>query len=360
MKRGRRAGKERESGFALLLVFAMAAIVCVMLYVELPRVAFEAQRTREETLIDRGEQYTRAIRLYMRKFPGKYPASIDQLESTNNMRFLRRRYKDPMTGSDEWRIIHAGPGGVLTDSLIQKPPEVKKDNQFGTSIGKDIGTPIGSSGETGSDASNVPSMVPRTRPSEAGGGQITMPGFGDQGQQEQPIAQDPGAVQPGQPVQFQPGQPGQPSPGAQVGTQPGFLPPIPGLPAGTGSIPSPPVPPSGIAPPAPAQSGQQAGTGTSASPGAGMIDRMLRQPAPQSAFGFSGQTIGAGIAGVASKFEARGIKVYNDRTKYNEWEFVYDPRKDMANPMGPQPGLQPQPQTGSPSSPSNPSNTGPK
>jgi hypothetical protein len=34
------------------------------------------------------------------------------------------------------------------------------------------------------------------------------------------------------------------------------------------------------------------------------------------------------LAGVASNLEADSIKVYNDRTKYNEWEFVYDPRQD--------------------------------
>ena len=38
----------------------------------------------------------------------------------------------------------------------------------------------------------------------------------------------------------------------------------------------------------------------------------------------------AGIAGVASKREAEGIMVYNDRTKYNEWEFLYDVRLDQA------------------------------
>lgn len=43
---------------------------------------------------------------------------------------------------------------------------------------------------------------------------------------------------------------------------------------------------------------------------------------------------GGGIAGVASKSEDPGIKTYNDRSKYNEWEFVYDPRKDKTNPMG--------------------------
>jgi hypothetical protein len=48
----------------------------------------------------------------------------------------------------------------------------------------------------------------------------------------------------------------------------------------------------------------------------------------QQANSAGGQQIGGGIAGVASKLEAEGIKVYNDRTKYNEWEFVYDFRQD--------------------------------
>jgi hypothetical protein len=34
---------------------------------------------------------------------------------------------------------------------------------------------------------------------------------------------------------------------------------------------------------------------------------------------------GPGIAGVASTFEGESIKTYNKRTKYKEWEFVFDP-----------------------------------
>ncbi|HET9319292.1 MAG TPA: hypothetical protein VFO27_05940, partial [Bryobacteraceae bacterium] len=86
----RRARRRGESGFALLLVFVMAATIAIMLYMELPRVAFEAQRNKEELLIERGEQYKRAIQLYFRKLK-TYPASIDALENTNNVRFLRRR-----------------------------------------------------------------------------------------------------------------------------------------------------------------------------------------------------------------------------------------------------------------------------
>ena len=55
--------------------------------------------SREVEAVHRGNQYVRAIRLYYRKF-GHYPGSIEQLEKTNNIRFLRQRYVDPMTGKD--------------------------------------------------------------------------------------------------------------------------------------------------------------------------------------------------------------------------------------------------------------------
>ena len=44
------------------------------------------------------------------------------------------------------------------------------------------------------------------------------------------------------------------------------------------------------------------------------------------------QTIGGGIAGVATTAEGEGVKVYNDRTLYQEWEFIYDPTKQKRIP----------------------------
>lgn len=114
-----RRGKD-ERGFALLLVFVLAAAIAISFYMALPRAIFEAQRRKEQLLVDRGQEYVTAIRHYYRKFQ-RFPAKIDDLENTNNMRFLRKRYVDPMTGKDDWRLIHAGPGGMLLDSLVQKP-----------------------------------------------------------------------------------------------------------------------------------------------------------------------------------------------------------------------------------------------
>ncbi|MBY0372841.1 MAG: hypothetical protein K2Q23_02540, partial [Bryobacteraceae bacterium] len=93
-KRWEARRREGERGFALLLIFAMAAAVALLLYIELPRAVFESQRATEEMLIDRGEQYKTAIKRFYMKTK-TYPDSIDQLEGTNGTRFLRRRYKDP-------------------------------------------------------------------------------------------------------------------------------------------------------------------------------------------------------------------------------------------------------------------------
>jgi hypothetical protein len=36
---------------------------------------------------------------------------------------------------------------------------------------------------------------------------------------------------------------------------------------------------------------------------------------------------GSGIAGFASTAEGQGIMIYNDHSKYEEWEFLFDPTK---------------------------------
>src|SRR5258706_324060 len=94
-----------ERGFAMLIVFVFAAAVALMLYQQVPRVAFETQRDKEMLLIERGAQFQRAIQLYYVAYK-KWPSKLEDLENTNQKRYLRRRYVDPMTGKDEWRLVH--------------------------------------------------------------------------------------------------------------------------------------------------------------------------------------------------------------------------------------------------------------
>ncbi len=145
----------------MLFVLLMAGMIAITLYLALPRAAFEAQREKEQTLIDRGSQYKRAVQVYVR-LNKRWPAKIEDLESTNGKRYLRKRYVDPMTGKDEWRPIHVGPNGVLTDSLV-KP--LKKDGKDSTYSNNFI-TELGGVGEapTGATTPSNPGM--RKRPSD--------------------------------------------------------------------------------------------------------------------------------------------------------------------------------------------------
>src|SRR4051794_11842737 len=136
----------RERGSALLIVLVFAAIIAIGLYAELPVVTFESQRQKEQLLIDRGNEYARGVKLYVRKIQ-QYPPSFEALENTNRMRFLRKRYKDPFTGKDDWRLLHAGPGGIIIDSKVNP---VAANGTNGANGPNNLGSPTGSSpGNTG-------------------------------------------------------------------------------------------------------------------------------------------------------------------------------------------------------------------
>src|SRR5436190_10689436 len=97
----------RQSGYVLLAILFALTVLIVGLAVAAPRAAVALKRTKEDELVRRGQQYSLAIRRFYKKF-GRYPSDIDQLESTNNIRFLRRRYLDPLTGKDDWKPIQFG------------------------------------------------------------------------------------------------------------------------------------------------------------------------------------------------------------------------------------------------------------
>jgi type II secretory pathway pseudopilin PulG len=85
------------------LLVAMA-VMAVMMSVALPVWRHEAQREKEEELVWRGQQYVRAIRLFQRRTQA-LPTSIDMLVQG---RYLRKKYKDPITNEDFLPIPAAG------------------------------------------------------------------------------------------------------------------------------------------------------------------------------------------------------------------------------------------------------------
>jgi len=97
--------EDSEDGYMLLAVVVMVALVVIALSVAAPVVARDLRREKEVESEHRAEQYVRAIRLYYKQTHA-YPPSMEALEKTNNVRFLRQKYVDPLTGKSDWRIIH--------------------------------------------------------------------------------------------------------------------------------------------------------------------------------------------------------------------------------------------------------------
>jgi hypothetical protein len=266
-----------DSGFAMLLVLLMGAIIAMTLYMEIPRVVFEAQRQKEQLLIERGEQYKRAIKLFVSpRGAGRWPNKIDELENLNNRRYLRHRFIDPMTGTDEWRLIHIQ-NGILVDSVTTTNPAKQPGGnqaQSDSTAGQDVGEQSGQDQTARQQGSPAANPALRRRPSD----NVNPSGA-------QPMGAD------GQPAQVD----------AQVDTQ-----------ADAQAEKS-------------SASAAANGTAPAAHPGA-------QTPPPQP----GGAVIGGGIAGLASTLDSDSIMVYADRENYAEWEFIYDPRKDRPphNPLG--------------------------
>ena len=360
------AGTPRgQAGYALLALLASSAILLAGLALSLPRMAMQAQRAKEGRLIERGEQYMRAIKLYYREH-NKYPEEFEDLEDTDGVRYLRRRYTEPLGETGEWRIIHMGTDGRFEDSLLYDL--ARPDQGMGPFGNPAPGLAAGPAGSVPLPQRGPPGLAgladPRTSPGpqplvgaararaarESAAPDLASrnrysQGFEFNADQADGVPQQveggsggppdysrmlPSAIPMNEndPRRTNPygiaGQPGQNTvaPGA-VGGPPdateGF--------AGTAGIPG--SPPASQSPGNPA--GQVTGSGA-----AEMINRLLTSPRPGGVAGRTGTqppvastpVFERGIAGVASTSEEFGVKVYGGKEFYNEWEFVYDYRKD--------------------------------
>ncbi len=232
-----------EQGYVLLMMLLFLTLMMIALTASIPAAKTAIKRDHEEELIHRGNQYARAIGRFYKKF-GRYPLTIEQLENTNDMRFLRKRYKDPITGKDDWKLIHFG--------------EMLASNN-----------PLSNAGANQSNTGGTPavSMASGGR----GGGFISGMGNG---------------------MGFGPSQSGN---------------------AGISNSNSSAMGPSGMN-----QNGNQNSStmaGTPSSTGGGLASQPLG---------------GGPIVGVASPSEEESLKVYNGQDHYNDWQFVYDPTRDIS------------------------------
>jgi hypothetical protein len=85
------------------------------------------KREKEEELIWRGKQYARAIGLFQRKYANTFPPSVDILV---DQRFLRKKYKDPIT-NDDFQLIPATGGSPTPGQPPGRPGMPARGGQPG-------------------------------------------------------------------------------------------------------------------------------------------------------------------------------------------------------------------------------------
>jgi type II secretory pathway pseudopilin PulG len=113
--------QNRQRGYMMITLMLALAMITIALLTVLPEIGQQIKRDREEEMRHRGTEYMRAIQHYFKKY-NSYPTSIEQLEDTNHLRFLRRRYTDPMnrdpaTGKErDFKILHQ------TDVMLNNGP----------------------------------------------------------------------------------------------------------------------------------------------------------------------------------------------------------------------------------------------
>jgi type II secretory pathway pseudopilin PulG len=274
----------------LLAVLFMMAIMIITALAVAPAFIHQAKRDREAEMIHRGTEYARAIKKYYKKF-GRYPANLEQLDNTNQMRFLRRRYKDPLSKDGQWKLLHAGDIQALAGGAafgLRGAGALQGNQPGGLQGANPLTSPQQGAGGTGSSdqgASTAPAGAQLAQP-QSGDGSGTLPqGFPQPGGGTSPFA-------------------GGGSGGAAGQT---------GFSVGGGS-------------------GQPGGAGGSQSSGAA-----LQTGSNNTIFGntgVGGQTFGGGaIVGVASKSKDPTIRIYNKKKTYDEWQFIYSPMLDRPNTL---------------------------
>ncbi len=291
--------RQRDGGYMLIAILFMLALLVIAATVEAPRLVQQIKRDREEEMIHRGTEYARAIKKFYKKF-GRYPANLEQLESTNQIRFLRKRYKDPLTKDGKWKLLnYADIQGVLTNGAGGAPgiPAAA----LGSQGAQNPGSPSSSFGSSsfGSGTSGTQAVNPNgVFSSGANAGQAGTSGVN--------------VINTGQANQAN---------GAQGSQGQGSSPFTNTFSLGSNNNGSNN---NGQATTGDANSGT-ANPGTATTPGGTANSPFGQNNSANQVFG------GGAIVGVASLDKDPTIRIFNKKKTYNEWMFIYDPTQDRNN-----------------------------
>jgi len=163
-----------ERGYAMAALLVAMSVMAIVLSTAMPVYQTVARREREAELVFRGEQYARAIALFQRKYGNQLPPDLDVLI---DQRFLRKKYKDPITGGD---FVLMGAGSPELAQAMSTTPQQALDAQRGRGAGQreaggGRGTPFGANasgargGQQGQQQSPTQSSFGRGTPLGAQG-----------------------------------------------------------------------------------------------------------------------------------------------------------------------------------------------
>src|SRR5207237_8339707 len=91
-----RMKRSNEQGYILLMLMLFITVLAIAAAAVAPSITFQIQRDREEELIHRGVQYSRAVRRYVKKF-GRYPVRVEGLEKAHQIGSRLRHDNDTIT-----------------------------------------------------------------------------------------------------------------------------------------------------------------------------------------------------------------------------------------------------------------------
>lgn len=134
----------RQRGYILITLMLFVTLLAIGMIAVLPEIKHQIQRDREEEMIHRAVGYSRGVRRFYRKF-GRYPTRMEELENTNNLRFIRKRYKDPITGKD-FKILR------MSDIHLNNGPVLPGQSGF-------VGAPGGGIRQAGPGEGNLPQVT---------------------------------------------------------------------------------------------------------------------------------------------------------------------------------------------------------
>ena len=138
-------GSHSDRGYAMAALLVGMSVMAVLMTALLPAWTHMATREKEEEMIFRGKQYARAIGLWQRKYANTPPPSIDILVE---QRFLRKKYKDPIT-KDDFQPIYANQ--ALQQGISAPQGAARPGQQSAT-----LSTPAQQSAQAGVNSGTTP------------------------------------------------------------------------------------------------------------------------------------------------------------------------------------------------------------